>query len=267
MKFSILFMFIVLNTLIAIGQTNQLGDIIDRDSLEMELGMIRCDSLKSCYEHGVSLIENGNFPEGKSLLLDILSTPDAKWGMGGIRKIRHNSAIQIYKGYKQQKAYDSALHWLFLSDTVYYLSNGCGNCNLSDWAESNSNFMALFELTGNYKETERLLLETAIINFRQDTFKNLRKIREIFIEHEDIHGLKRKFDKAITQYYSRASNSTPRRFYYFRYFIFLGSKMYTEPPWYSNTNNTNEQKLAKQQLISKIKTTAFYKMLVDLEKS
>ena len=167
---------------------------------------------------------------------------------------RHRAATQISDCYYELGQYDSALHYLALSDTVYKYISTCGNAYAEYYIQTALRYADIYQKLGQPdKATEKLppqVFETGLA----DNSKIIAKLKKLL---KGKPKLLKKLDKAIDGVYLKTFTSDYGD--YDRYCIqWLGVEIvYPYKPWEDDT---------KESVKKKMRESKFYQMILQMKR-
>lgn len=166
---------------------------------------------------------------------------------------RHRAATQISDCYYELGQYDSALHYLALSDTVYKYISTCGNAYAEYYIQTALRYADIYQKLGQPdKAIEKLLPQV----FDSGLANNSQIIAELEKLLKGKPKLLKKLDKSIDRVYLKTFTSDYGD--YERYCIqWLGVEIrYPYKLWDKNT---------KEDVMKKMRESEFYKMVAGLK--
>ncbi len=164
------------------------------------------------------------------------------------RNEKHDIGLLLAATYKAWGKYDSATKYLYLSDTLNFYSNGCGNCTEGEIYKSTYRLIELFETMGDTLLIKKELLKLAVFSPSYSQ-KFLDKLREIFVREGNVIRLKKEFGTACKNVHNDKNTLS----IYGPYIIFQNAKMYLGYE-YGRGGDTKTY----------VQHTSFYKMLMSL---
>ncbi len=199
---------------------------------------------------GLAYLQAGYF-DSATIVFQKLMKDTSKYNS---RNEKHETGLLLAEAYKSSGKFDSALMYLYLSDTLNFYSNGCGNCIEGEMYRTSNRFIKVFEAKGDVKSEKKELLKLALFEQRYDPGL-LKKLKAILINEGNSSHLKKEFATASQRVYTQKDKET----FYGRlsYIIFEDTKMYLG---FQYQLQRNRSALMRQ--------SSFYKMLMSLpEKS
>jgi len=167
---------------------------------------------------------------------------------------RHRAATQISDCYYELGQYDSALHYLALSDTVYKYISTCGNAYAEYYIQTALRYADIYQKLGQPdKAIEKLLPQV----FDSGLANNSQIISELEKLLKGKPKLLKKLDKAIDGVYLKTFTSDYGD--YDRYCIqWLGVEIvYPYKPWEDDT---------KESVKKKMRESEFYQMILQMKR-
>jgi tetratricopeptide (TPR) repeat protein len=165
---------------------------------------------------------------------------------------RHRAATQISDCYYELGQYDSALHYLALSDTVYKYISTCGNAYAEYYIRTALRYADIYQKLGQPDKAIGKLLPQVFDSGLADNSKIIAKLKKLL---KGKPKLLKQLDKAIDGVYLKTFTSDYGD--YERYCIqWLGVEIrYPYKPWEENT---------KETVMKKMRESEFYKMVAGL---
>jgi tetratricopeptide (TPR) repeat protein len=160
-------------------------------------------------------ILNGDFnelePSGRP---GIMSDPYANY--------KHNAAALLAEIYESRAIYDTALFYLFQSDTVYPYEHFCGNAHMTNKISNAIRYANIYEHLNQISNAEQMLLTVSFPSGLADNQEALITLGALFKKHEKPQRLRADLEKSINNYivdttYYKSDTS-------FSYFIFFHGK-------------------------------------------
>lgn len=187
---------------------------------------------------------NGGHNELEPLGGDIMADPYTNF--------RHRAATQISDCYYELGQYDSALHYLALSDTVYKYISTCGNAYAEYYIRTALRYADIYQKLGQPDKAIGKLLPQVFDSGLADNSKIIAELEKLL---KGKPKLLKKLDKAIDGVYLKTFTSDYGD--YERYCIqWLGVEIkYPYKPWDKNT---------KADVVKKMRKSDFYKMVAGL---
>ena len=137
-----------------------------------------------------SLILNGNQDEREPSGGGIMASPYANYC--------HRAASQISDCYYELRQYDSALHYLALSDTVYPFLSDCGNAYAENDIQTALRYADIYQRLGLPDKAIEKLLPQVFNTELADNSKIIAKLEKLLKGKRKLHE---KLDKAIDNVY------------------------------------------------------------------
>jgi len=171
----------------------------------------------------------------------------------------YQAAIHLAEIYEHEHKYETALKYVYISDTVYPYHTTCGNDFFMHQIITGFHYAAIYEMLNDRKSAERALLKIALNT--EAGRPPLDKLKPYLLRH-DKSELKKEIKSAILAINTDTVRyqSDPKQYYYQDYLVFLDTRI---PFWaYSAKGNTpGELRKAK---INFLKQSNFYKMVMEL---
>lgn len=180
---------------------------------------------------------------------------------------RHRAADMISECYRLQEQWDSALHYLALADTVYPLIHFCGNAYAQQNVMYALRYAQIYEGLGQPDKGIEKLLQTVFLDYlanNRDVLEELQRRlsgREGLLEELDA-ALDAMYEKSFEYVDSKGETQT-----YTRYYISFLNVEIEVPEYYISRgfiSKSHEPDVVKEDDISNIKQTSFYKMIAEL---
>ncbi len=180
---------------------------------------------------------------------------------------RHRGADMAYECYSIQQQWDSALRYLALSDTVYPYIHFCGNAYAANDVSNALRYAEIYEHMGQPDKALEKLLKTVFLDGLADVSKVIAEIRMLLSGRE---GLLQELDKAMDAMYEKKFEYVDKEgqihTYTHHYISFLNVEI--EVPedymYYYFIPDRVKSGFVKEECISYIKQTSFYKMIAAL---
>ena len=167
---------------------------------------------------------------------------------------RHRAATQISDCYYELQQYDSALHYLALSDTVYKYISTCGNAYAEYYIRTALRYADLYQKLGQPDKAIEKLLPQVFNTVLADNSKIIAELEKLL---KGKPKLLKKLDKAIDGVYLKTFTSDYGD--YDRYCIqWLGVEIvYPYKPWEDDT---------KESVKKKMRESEFYQMILQMKR-
>lgn len=167
---------------------------------------------------------------------------------------RHRAATQISDCYYELGQYDSALHYLALSDTVYEYISTCGNAYAEYYIQSALRYADIYQKLGQPDKAIGKLLPQVFDSGLADNSKIIAELEKLL---KGKPKLLKKLDKAIDGVYLKTFTSDYGD--YERYCIqWLGVEIvYPYKPWEDDT---------KESVKKKMRESEFYQMILQMKR-
>ena len=180
---------------------------------------------------------------------------------------RHRGADMACECYVIQQQWDSALRYLALSDTVYPYVHFCGNAYAENDVSNALRYAEIYEHLGQPDKALEKLLKTVFLDGLADVSKVIAEIRKLLSGRE---GLLQELDKAMDAMYEKKFEYVDKEgqihTYTHHYISFLNVEI--EVPedymYYYFIPDRVKSGFVKEECISYIKQTSFYKMIAAL---
>ena len=187
---------------------------------------------------------NGGHNELEPLGGDIMADPYTNF--------RHRAATQISDCYYELGQYDSALHYLALSDTVYKYISTCGNAYAEYYIRTALRYADIYQKLGQPDKAIGKLLPQVFDSGLADNSKIIAELEKLL---KGKPKLLKKLEKSIDGVYLKTFTSDYGD--YERYCIrWLGVEIrYPNKSWEQNT---------KEDVMRKMRESEFYKMIASL---
>ena len=195
-----------------------------------------------------TLILNGDQDEREPLGGDIMASPYANYC--------HWAACQISDCYYELRRYDSALHYLALSDTVYPFLSDCGNAYAENDIRTALRYAEIYQKLGQPDKAIEKLLPEVFNTGLADNSKIIDELKKLLNGKRE---LLEKLDKAIDNVYLKTFTSSYGD--YERYCIqWLGVEIrYPFRPFNSTDYN-------KENVMKWMRDSEFYKMVANMKR-
>lgn len=195
---------------------------------------------------GLAYLQAGYFDSATTVFQKLL----ADTSRYNSRNYKHETGLLLAEAYRQSGKFDSALMYIYLSDTLNFYSNGCGNCIEGEMYRTTNRLVQVFEAKGDIVSEKKELLKLALFEQRYDPGL-LRKLKAILLSEGNASHLKKELVTA-TQFVH--TDKDKKTFYgYLPYIIFENTKMYLgfsyDPP---------------RDRSVLMRRSSFYKMLMSL---
>lgn len=167
---------------------------------------------------------------------------------------RHRAATQISDCYYELGQYDSALHYLALSDTVYKYISTCGNAYAEYYIRTALRYADIYQKLGQPDKAIGKLLPQVFDSGLADNSKIIAELEKLL---KGKPKLLKKLDKAIDGVYLKTFTSDYGD--YERYCIrWLGVEIrYPNKSWEQNT---------KEDVMRKMRESEFYQMISQMKR-
>lgn len=167
---------------------------------------------------------------------------------------RHRAATQISDCYYELGQYDSALHYLALSDTVYEYISTCGNAYAEYYIQTALRYADIYQKLGQPDKAIGKLLPQVFDSGLADNSKIIAELEKLL---KSKPKLLKKLDKAIDGVYLKTFTSDYGD--YERYCIqWLGVEIrYPNKSWEQNT---------KEDVMRKMRESEFYQMILQMKR-
>jgi tetratricopeptide (TPR) repeat protein len=168
-----------------------------------------------------------------------------------------NRASRILSNiYYEINAFDTALHFLALSDTVYPYLHFCGNAYASNEVLLALRYADIYQKLNQHDKAIAKLLPTVFITLT-DNSKVIDELKKLLTDKK---GLKKELDNSLNQIYSKKFDK--KDYTYTQYYIkFLNVEIIVPE---GNEFEFDKKEFNKDKRINEIKQTAFYKMIEKL---
>lgn len=165
---------------------------------------------------------------------------------------QHRAALQISDCYYELGQYDSALHYLALSDTVYEYISTCGNAYAEYYIRTALRYADIYQKLGQPDKAIEKLLPQVFDSGLADNSKIIAELKKLL---KGKPKLLKQLEKAIDGVYLKTFTSDYGD--YERYCIqWLGVEIrYPYKSWEENT---------KEDVVKKMRKSKFYKMVAGL---
>lgn len=172
------------------------------------------------------------------------------------RKICNNAASQFSYIHETEAEYDSALYYLYLSDTVYSYVSDCGNDYNMHRITNACRYADIYLKLNNKKKAFSALLKEGL---NPESRKHIEKLNKFFLEL-DKQKLKKELNAAINNYKNDTIACKHSEVIY--YIEFLNEKMAFI--YYDYEDKELNDKSKKAKVIAYLKTMDLYKMVMKL---
>ena len=199
---------------------------------------------------GLGYLQAGYFDSAISVFQKLM----ADTSRNNSRNEKHKTGLLLAEAFRESGKFDSALTYIYLSDTLDFYSNGCGNCIEDEMSRTTNRLIQVFEAKGDLIAEKKELLKLALLEQRYAPIL-LEKLKAILISEGNISHLKKEFTIASQRVY----HDTGRKSLYgsLSYIIFQNTKMYLGFSY-----------VHPQDMRVAMRHSSFYKMLMSLpEKS
>ena len=169
--------------------------------------------------------------------------------------------------YLIQQQWDSALHYLALSDTVYPYIHFCGNAGAENTVSNALRYAEIYEHLGQPDKALGKLLQTVFLDGLTDISKVIDELRKLLSGRE---SLQQELDAALDAMYEKTFEYVDKEgethTHTHHYFSFLNVEIEApEDYWFFYfVPNKVESGFVKEECITYIKQTSFYKMIAEL---
>ena len=194
-------------------------------------------------------ILNSGFDDKEIVGGNIMSNPYANY--------THNASNLISEIYFDKKMYDSALHYLILSDTLYKLVSWEANFYEENEKATAIRYSDIYIKLNKKDKAIQELLQNAFGIFASSE-EVVNKLKELLIDQKD---LKKRLDNSLNYMYSKERTYKDSITLTHQYILFLGTEMYipklTEyafPP----------KEFNKENMLEEVHKSRFYKMITSL---
>jgi len=220
---------------------------------------------RSFYNLGYVYYQDKDYHKAKLIFKSILESQfNEKEALGGnimadpYTNYRHRASSLLHAIYYETEKYDSALHYLALSDTVYPFQHFCGNAYAEQDIYMSLKYSDLYEKLNDLTNAKTELFNSIFYNGLADNTEVLDKLKELYQQEKNHKKIKKQLDKSLQKIYSKTLTSSDNETYTWYYFKFQDIEV---PLTYSffDSENFNEK-----ETINKIKESAFYKMIQSL---
>lgn len=180
---------------------------------------------------------------------------------------RHRGADMAYECYAIQQKWDSALRYLALSDTLYPYIHFCGNAYAGNEVSNALRYAEIYEHIGQPDKALEKLIQTVFLDGLTDVSKVLAEVRKLLSGRE---GLLQELDTAMNAMYEKkfefVDNEGKTHTNTHHYISFLSVEIEVpEDYWFFYfVPNKVESGFVKEECITYIKQTSFYKMIAEL---
>jgi len=199
---------------------------------------------------GLAYLQAGYFDSATSVFQKLM----ADTSRYNSRNEKHETGLILAEAYRESGKFDSALMYIYLSDTLNFYSNGCGNCIEGEMQRTTNRLIQVFEAKGDIESEKKELLKLALFEQRYAPGL-LKKLKVILMSEGNISHLKKEF--ATASQFVHTDKDRKTLYGYLPYIIFQSTKMYLG---YSYQSPRDKRVLMRQ--------SSFYKMLMSLpEKS
>lgn len=209
-------------------------------------------SIQKKYDNAIQIFKEvleSNFNEKEKLSGGIMDAPFTNY--------RNNACIILCDIYFERNMYDSALHYLALSDTVYSYLHFCGNAYASNEINTALRYAEIFQILNLPDKAIEKLLPTVFLNSLADNSKVIEELKKLLANKK---GLKRKLDISLKKIYSKKIE-VKEYSYILYYFKFLNVEIVVPD---NPEIEFEKKKFNKSKKINQIKQTNFYKMIKQL---
>ncbi len=173
----------------------------------------------------------------------------------GYSQIYNLAADKISKIYEARNRYDSALHYLCISDTVHRYVTSCGNDYYMHRIINACRYADIYEKINDTDRAFTILLKEA---FNTETNRHFIKLQPLLSRYER-KKLKRELNYSILHYVSDSFARTTG--HNGPYIVFLVTKIYFYA-W--SVNETANSIALKKKTIAYLKNTPFYTMVMRM---
>lgn len=188
-------------------------------------------------------IISGDFYDGELVGGSIMASPYANY--------KNQASELLSKIYYSQQKYDSSLHYLSLSDTLYNYRHFCGNEIDEMEIYVALRYADLYQKLGYWKKAVSSLLVLACKDLASDKSELLKQLR-VLLDKNYNSKLIEDLDKALLDMHVSAGGTTKK--YYFNF-------LNTEIPV---AEISSQKEYSKEQAIKKVKESNFYKLVGSL---
>ena len=133
-------------------------------------------------------ILHSDFNETEALGGSIMADPYTNY--------RHRSSYTVYLMHKDEQQWDSALHYLALSDTVYPYQHFCGNAYASEAVYTALNYATLYQHLNQTAKEQEALCKAAFVSLA-DNQEVLNRLELLLQQRKDRKKLLAQLDKAL----------------------------------------------------------------------
>jgi len=205
--------------------------------------------IKKDYNKAISVftaIIESNFNEKENLNASIMEDPYTNY--------KHRASNILSNIYYDKKMFDTALHYLALSDTVFPYLHFCGNEYEANYVYVALRYADIYQKLNQPNKAIEKLLPTVFVSL----VDNSKVITELKILFKNKKGLKKELDNSLKKIYPKTiqlDNYTYIRYY----FKFLNVEITVPDSYEIDEKNFNINKA-----INIIRQTDFYKMIEQL---
>lgn len=178
---------------------------------------------------------------------------------------KHHAARILSDIYEYQHQYDSALHYLILSNGKYELISNCMSYVGIGIYDEDLRYSRLYEKTGQHKLAKKRLLKIAF--YQGNGYKEvLSDLKKLLLQDNHTAAYKRALKSAVNKIkIGSITNPKYRDKYYYYYINFAKTKMFLPYKVKSDPLNDNDTPLLTKKPISeKLQQSSFYKMVENL---
>ncbi len=205
----------------------------------------------------------------KLMAVEAEETDPSGWGLmdDPYANYRHRGADMACECYLIQQQWDSALHYLALSDTVYPYIHFCGNAGAENTVSNALRYAEIYEHLGQPDKALGKLLQTVFLDGLTDISKVIDELRKLLSGRE---SLQQELDAALDAMYEKTFEYVDKEgethTHTHHYFSFLNVEIEApEDYWFFYfVPNKVESGFVKEECITYIKQTSFYKMIAEL---
>jgi tetratricopeptide (TPR) repeat protein len=216
---------------------------------------------RSLYNLGFTYYQLKDYNRALMVFRSILvSTFNEKEALGGgimddpYTNYRHRSAQIICEIYTDTKKYDSALHFLALSDTAFPYLHFCGNEYAANDVSMALKYSFLYNKLGEKQKAVSALLKAVFIELADN--REVIKQLKFLLQNDTYKNLKQQLDESLTNIYSRTIQDTKK--VYTKYYIkFLQTDI--DIPY-----GFSDDQFDGKKALSEIRNTTFYRMICNL---
>lgn len=171
----------------------------------------------------------------------------------------YKAATYLSEIYEHEHKYETALRYVYMSDTLYPYHTTCGNDFFMHQVITGFHYAALYEMLNDKKSAENALLKISFNN--EAGSRPLDKLRPYLLQH-DKDVLKKELKSAILTIGTDTirSQGDPKQFYHQDHIVFLNTKI----PFWAYSAEGDTPGMLKRSKIEFLKQSNFYKMVMTL---